>query len=85
LGPISIYLEYVLGFHNINAFEKTVEWEKPSTFEGNIGVRNLRFGNVVTDIIANKDICTVTSNQAYTLKINGVTFTIKPGENIFKL
>ena len=85
LGPISIYLEYVLGFHNINAFEKTVEWEKPSTFEGNIGVRNLRFGNVVTDIIANKDICTVTSNQAYTLKINGVAFTIKPGENIFKL
>jgi glycogen debranching enzyme len=64
LGPISIYLEYVLGFHHVNAFEKIVEWEKPNVFEGAIGVRNLRFGNIITDIIANETTCTVTSNEA---------------------
>jgi hypothetical protein len=85
LGPISIYLEYVLGFHHVNAFEKIVEWEKPNVFEGAIGVRNLRFGNIITDIIADETTCTVTSNEAYTLKINGVPFSIAKGVNSFQL
>lgn len=85
LGPISIYLEYVLGFHTINAFENVVAWEKPNTFEGKIGVKNLRFGNVITDIIADETTCTVTSNAAYTLKISGASFHVNAGKNTFQL
>ena len=85
LGPISIYLEYVLGFHSINAFDKIVEWKKPNTFVGKVGVKNLRFGNVVTDIIADDDNCIVMSNEDYTLKINGIALAIKKGKNIFKM
>lgn len=85
LGPISIYIEYVLGFHNVNAFEKTVEWAKPCEFCGRVGIENLRFGDVVTDIVADGDICRVMSNLPYTLKINGKTFCISAGENEIKI
>lgn len=81
LGPIAIYLEYVLGFRSINAFEGVVEWEKPDTFAGEIGVKNLRFGEVVTDITADGKVCKVISNAPYTLKICGIPFEIKAGEN----
>lgn len=81
LGPISVYLEFVLGFHTINAFEKTVEWAKPDTFTGKIGVKNLRFGDIITDIEAVGGVCTVTSNGAYTLIINGTPYEIQKGRN----
>lgn len=85
LGPISIYIEYVLGFHNINAFERLVEWEKPDDLKGEIGVRNLRFGDVTTDILAKESLCRVTSNAPYTLRINGKDFSIKAGETLIEL
>ena len=85
LGPISIYLEYVLGFHTINAFENVVEWEKPDCFEGKVGVKNLRFGEIVTDIIAEGNLCYVTTNASYILKINGVEYSVIVGENILDL
>ncbi len=85
LGPISVYLEYVLGFHTVNAFERVVKWAKPDTFKGKIGVKNLHFGDVVTDIVGDEKTCSVSSNAPYTLEINGKTFEIKAGENNFEL
>lgn len=85
LGPISIYLEYVLGFHTVNAFEKVVEWAKPMGFKGKIGVRNLRFGEIITDIIAEGKRCFVTTNYPYCLKINGKAFMLSVGENEIEL
>jgi hypothetical protein len=79
LGPISVYIEFVLGFHTINAFNNIVEWAKPDV-KGKIGIKNLRFGNVVTDIVANKNLVRIVSNIPYTLKINGVSFDIVAGE-----
>ena len=85
LGPISMLIEYIIGFHNINAFEKKVEWAMPEGTEGKIGIKNLRFGDVVTDIVAEGDSCTVRSNESYTLVINGKCFEILPGENSIPL
>ena len=85
LGPISVYIEYVLGFHKINAFENTVEWEKPEDISGEIGIRNLRFGNVVTDITAKGNTVSVRSNLHYTLKISGRVFEIAEGEQTIEL
>jgi len=85
LGPISVYIEYVLGFHTVNAFENTVEWAKPDTFRGEIGIRNLRFGNVVTDIVADGGDVRVTANAPYTLKINGKAYAIDAGENVIRV
>ena len=85
LGPISIYIEYVLGFHTINAFENIVEWAKPKVLKGKIGIKNLRFGDIVTDIIGDEKVCKVFSNGKYILKINGVPYQITTGENTISL
>ena len=79
LGPIAIYIEYVLGFHTVNAFERVVEWEKPDTFGGKIGIENLRFGDVTTDIVAEGGECVVKASAPYTLKICGKPYEIKAG------
>lgn len=81
LGPISIYIEFVLGFHSINAFEKMVKWAKPDAFKGEIGIKNLRFGTITTDIVAKGSDCRVVSNEAYMLEINGKKYEINVGEN----
>lgn len=85
LGPISVYIEFVLGFRTINAFENEIVWEKPREISGNIGIRNLEFGDIVTDIVANGNKCTVVSDKEYTLRINGRTYFVKQGRNFFDL
>lgn len=84
LGPISVYIEFILGFHEINAFDMTVKWAKP-VVSGEIGIKNLRFGGVVTDITANGNICSVSTNKPYTLEINGRNYGISVGNNIIEL
>lgn len=85
LGPISVYIEYVLGFHTVNAFTNVVEWEKPDDINGRIGIKNLRFGDIVTDIEAVGEKCSVKSNGAYTLKIKGKPYEIHKGINEFDI
>lgn len=85
LGPISVYLEFVLGFHTVNAFEHKVKWAKPTTLGGKLGVRNLRFGTVVTDIVAENGVCTVKSNEPYTLQIDGTDYAVGAGKTVIRL
>lgn len=85
LFPISIYIEFVLGFHTIDAFQNLVEWAKPDTLKGKIGIKNLRFGKILTDIEAVGNNFKVVSNDAYTLKINGKPYSVVAGENQFTI
>jgi len=82
LGPILIYIEFVLGFYSVDAFTNTVKWARPA---GRAGIKNLRFGQVVTDIISEGETCRVTSNKAYTLVIDGADYAVTAGENCFRL
>lgn len=78
LGPISLFIENVLGFHKIMAKEKRIEWRLHKKTRH--GIKNLRFGDILTDIIYDgKAIVTVTSNTSYTLVINGIAQDIKIG------
>ena len=61
-----------------------VEWEKPEISD-EIKLKNLRFGKVITGIIAKGSVCYVTANAPYTLKINGNSYPIKAGKNVFEL
>ena len=85
LGPISMYIEYYIGIYYINAFDRVVKWHKSDRFTKKIGIKNLRFADVVTDIIAEGDKCTVVSNATYTLIINDKPFEIAKGENIITI
>lgn len=81
LGPISMFIENIIGFHEINAQKKIVIWIKRGDREQ--GIRNLRFGNVVTDIVSNGNKVKVKSNTDYTLYINNKKYKIKEGEKTF--
>ena len=75
LAPISMFIENVLGFHTVDAQSKTVEWHKQR--EGIYGIKNLQFGDIVTDIVACESYVEVASNSRFTLIINGKKHTIK--------
>lgn len=83
LGPISLFIENVLGFYEIDAIQNIVKWNK----RGNSmqGIKNLKFGNVITDIVAENKQVQVKSQGYYILDINGKKFQIKPGETLLKL
>ena len=83
LAPISMLIENVLGFHIIDASTKTIEWRKYR--EGVHGIRNLRFGDIVTDIIAYDKYIEVRSNSEFKLKINQVEYPIHAGTQKIEL
>lgn len=82
LPPIAFLIENVLGFHRVNAQRNEVEWRLYR--EGRHGIKHLRFGEVVTDIVADgKGGVHVKSNKPYTLIINGEPRAIEAGETSF--
>lgn len=85
LGPIAMYIEFVIGFYEINAFTGTVKWALDLSSEGEVGVKNLRFGNVIADITACGKKCSVRTNEPFTLQINGKAYRVRAGENAFDI
>jgi glycogen debranching enzyme len=78
LGPISMFIENVLGFHRVDAVAKRVEWRKHR--DGRHGIRRLRFGDVTADIVADGNTVDVRSSGPFTLAVNGRDFAISAGE-----
>lgn len=83
LGPISLLVENIIGIYDVDATNKTVKWNLNK--QGKQGVKNLRFGDVTTDLIYHKNKVTIKSNKRYKLIINNKKYNIKQGENIFTL
>lgn len=84
LGPISMFIENIIGLNTIDAQQNKVEWRLRHDFRH--GIDNLKFGDITTSLIAeNKKNVTVTSNKPYTLVINGRSYNIEKGENKLKL
>lgn len=83
LGPISLFIENVLGFNTIDADDRLVKWRLYQ--EGEHGIKRLRFGDVLTDITTDgSDWITVRSNESYNLDINGVMHSILPETRTFQ-
>ncbi|ENM5933927.1 neutral trehalase [Vibrio mimicus] len=82
LGPISLFIENILGFHTIDAQKNIVQWRLDN--QSKHGIKRLKFGATETDILYDGDHeIKVKSNKAYTLVVNGVALKIKPGEQGF--
>lgn len=79
LGPISMFIEQVLGFHEINSLKRHITWRK--TDKGRLFIQGLRFGEVTCDILAIDRQLEITSSAQFTLTVNGQTFKIKAGKN----
>ncbi|MEG1938241.1 MAG: neutral trehalase, partial [Akkermansia sp.] len=81
LGPISLFIENILGFHKIDALSKEVFW-RLHKHQGKQGIKNLRFGTIVTDIVFDgTQTINVKSNTPYSLIINKKKYSINQGEN----
>lgn len=85
LGPISLFIENVLGFRTVDALDNRVEWTLKAE-NGTHGITNLHFGAVNTDIVydAAARSVNVKSNKPYSLIINGKSYKVKAGENQLK-
>lgn len=81
LGPISVYIEFILGFYEIDAFNRKIKWAKPKEQQGRIGIKNLRFGDIVTDIVAEENVCHIYTNKEYEIEIDKKSYQIAAGEN----
>jgi glycogen debranching enzyme len=82
LGPISLLIENVLGFHEVDAIERKVVWRKYRS--GRHGIKRFRFSDIETDIISDGSEIKVVSNAPYSLVVNGQACAVKKGENLFK-
>ena len=84
LGPISLFIENVIGIRSVDAVSRVVRWDVPvgcgTTVGGTVGIKRLRFGDVCTDLIAAPDgTVTVTANRPYTLVLNGKKVRVTAG------
>lgn len=78
LGPISMLIENVLGFYDVDAIAKKVKWHKHRTDRH--GIKRLKFGDTVASIIAENNTVSVESNQSFILEINGKEFLCEAGK-----
>ena len=84
LGPISMFIENVLGYHTVDAKNKRVEWRLHQ--KKRHGLKNFKFGDTVADIIYDgKDTVSVSSNAPFKLVINGKAHSIKSGNNVLSV
>lgn len=75
LGPISLFIESVLGFHHADAQRRELHWNRHrSTLHG---IRRLRFGDILTDVWFDGSRVHVNSNAPYSLVTNGRTFAVE--------
>ena len=79
IGPISLFIENVLGFHDIDASSRTVHWD--IRHDCRHGLNNLTFGDTTTDLLYDPAASTVTirSNKPYCLILNGKSHRIRAG------
>lgn len=79
IGPISLFIENVLGFHDIDASSRTVHWD--IRHDCRHGLNNLTFGDTTTELLYDPAASTVTirSNKPYCLILNGKFHRIRAG------
>lgn len=78
LGPISLFIENVLGFHTVDFQRKEIGWRLHQP--GVQGIKKLTFGDITTSILYDgESTVTVESTAPYTLSINGVRHAIQAG------
>jgi hypothetical protein len=85
LGPINLLLENLIGIYEVDAFHRTVKWRPGIKTDGALGVKHLRFGDVVADMVYRQEELFIHSNQAFILQFRDLTLAVNAGENNFKV
>ncbi|MBR6347025.1 MAG: hypothetical protein IKR69_06520 [Bacteroidales bacterium] len=83
LGPISVFIEDVIGIKEADGFTRTLVCDFGSPASGRVGVRGYRFGDVVCNIIADEKTIDIDSNRPFTLIADGKSLSVNAGKNNF--
>ena len=83
LGPISLFIENVLGFYDVDGPSATIRWNLHQTCRH--GIENLSFGGITTSIIYDKGKVTVVSDTPYSLFINDAEYAVRKGRTTIKI
>ena len=86
LGPISLFIENVLGFREVNALTRTIRWDLNKQ-QGRQGIRHLRFGdiNCSVEYEPSSNAILTTTNKPFTLVVNGKRMKVRKGTHEVKL
>ncbi len=80
LGPISLFIENVLGFRRIDASEQKITWNPPQ--KGRSGIRRLQIGHNLVDLIHEDGRIEVMTNNNFTLEVNGRAIAVQKGSQV---
>ena len=85
LGPISLFIENLLGIRDVNTLKGTLVWEPRSNQRS--GIENLKMGSNTVTLIADPQNgrATVESSEKFTLKLWGREYIVDQGRNEFPL
>lgn len=86
LGPISLFIENIMGFRRADAPTRTVTWTLKRK-NGTHGIRNLRFGDTCADIVYNAATgCIETrSDRPFRLVVNGKRLKVERGVHAYPI
>ncbi len=86
LGPISMFIENVMGFRSVDGLNKMVVWDLKKS-NGTHGITNLKFGGVKADIVYNESTGRIetASNENFTLVVDGKKYKVRAGDRTLKL
>ena len=85
LGPISMFIENILGIREVNALENKIVWE-PASGKRN-GIKNLKMGKETFSLIAYpaENKAEVDASADFTLHLNGKNIICRQGKNTIAL
>ncbi|WFB36967.1 trehalase family glycosidase [Kiritimatiellota bacterium B12222] len=83
LGPISLFIESVIGLHGADRLSNTLHWRIHRTTRH--GVNRFRFGETLCDLLHEDGQCSVNSSAPFTLIINGTPHQIQTGFQQFNI
>ena len=84
LGPISLFLEDVIGIKESDAFNNVLVCDFGRGLKGRVGVENYRFGEIICSVVATGAEIRVVSNRPFVLRVDGRKFEVAAGENRFE-
>ena len=84
LGPISMMIENLLGFHRADAVARRLDFHCRRQ-NCRYGIKNFRFGDIKCDIIVENGVLECVSDSSFTLCIDGTDHSISTGRNTIRL
>ena len=85
LGPISMFIENILGIREVNAPENKIIWEPSS--DKRSGIKNLKIGGSGVSLIADPEnnCVNIDTEKAFTLILNGREIVCPAGKSSYSL